>query len=71
MTLEAWPGDNVGSEANPFVDCVESHSAFNVSIHNHYQECFWTGTRFTGWSGLDNTIPYSARLTTAGFLNLN
>ena len=41
---------NLGWNGGRLVDCVKSEDRLALTLGG-YQECFWTGGFFTGWSG--------------------
>ncbi len=66
IQISILPARNVGSSSYPLMDCVAST---NPSLEdNGYEECYWTGERFGGWTGAEpNSSPYSDRLDAWAF----
>ncbi len=63
--LEIYGNANLGGYAHQFVDCVYSGSPF----YSSNQECFWSGSRFGGWQGINpDSDPYRDRLADFGFI---
>ena len=62
---------NVGSIFHKMLDCVGAQNTAHPEYAGHYQECYWTGTKFRGWfsplDGGDVSDPYGAKLVAHGF----
>jgi hypothetical protein len=66
-TLYAGLERNLGSASHKFHDCVRSVA----DPYDDYVECFWSGSYFAGWQGVnlgDTASPYSNRLQDFGFI---
>ena len=60
---------NVGSDNVHFMNCLPAR--IPPTSYNGYQECYWTGSNFAGWSGITSPVSpgYRVRLTSWGFVN--
>ncbi len=62
---------NVGSSNHPIINCVVSRVPSYEYYGSGRQECFWTGSEFSGWIpdnvGGDRADPYGPQLRAAGF----
>ena len=60
---------NVGSDVVHLMDCVPAR--IPPTSYWGYQECYWTGVNFAGWSGISAPVSpgYRVRLTAWGFGN--
>jgi hypothetical protein len=66
VRVSAGANLNLGSRAHQRLNCMSSSNPLYSG--NGVVECYWTGTRFSGWQGyIPDSDPYSPKMANFGF----